>query len=105
MAHHQEVMGFNPDTVYWTDVSLASCYIIEKYINKGSHMGKTKKTLKFKKNELLLKKINFEKNLKFLTLQNSSPMTPPTLFRRLRERRMKAKVPAGIKPFTWSILN
>ena len=61
MAHHQEVMGFNPDTVYWTDVSIASCYIIEKYRNKGSHMGKTKKTLKFKKNELLLKKINFEK--------------------------------------------
>ncbi len=43
MAHDQEVVGSNPDTVYWMDVSVASLYIIEKYRNKGSQMGHTKK--------------------------------------------------------------
>jgi hypothetical protein len=49
MAHDQEVVAFNPDTVYWMDVSIASCYIIEKYRNKGSHMGKTQNNKKIKK--------------------------------------------------------
>ena len=49
MAHDQEVVGSNPDTVYWMDVSVASYYIIEKYRNKGSQMGHTKKILKKKK--------------------------------------------------------
>jgi hypothetical protein len=62
MAHDQEVVGFNPVTVYWMDVRIASCYIIEKYRNKGSHMGKTQKNKKFKNKRLLLKKINFEKD-------------------------------------------
>ena len=43
MAHDQEVMGSNPDNVYWMDVSIVSYYIIEKYGNKGSQMVHTKK--------------------------------------------------------------
>jgi hypothetical protein len=40
-AHDQEVMGSNPYTVYWMDVSY---YIYTKKIeNKGSQMGQTKK--------------------------------------------------------------
>jgi hypothetical protein len=30
MAHDQEVMGSNPGTLYWMDVSIASYYITEK---------------------------------------------------------------------------
>jgi hypothetical protein len=30
MAHEQEIMGSDPCTVYWMDVSNASYYIIEK---------------------------------------------------------------------------
>jgi hypothetical protein len=45
MAHDQEFVGLNPDTVYWMDVSIASYYIIENE-NKGSQMGHTKKLLK-----------------------------------------------------------
>ena len=48
MAHDQEVVGSNSDTVYWMDVSVASYYIIEKYRNKGSQMGHTKKNIKKK---------------------------------------------------------
>jgi hypothetical protein len=47
MAHNQEIMGLNPDTVYWIDVSVASYYInIHKQKiakNKGTLMGYTKK--------------------------------------------------------------
>ena len=40
-AHDRKVVGSNP--VYWTDISVASYYVIEKYGNKGSQMGRTKK--------------------------------------------------------------
>jgi hypothetical protein len=43
MAHDQEIVGSNPGTVYWMDVSDASYYIIENIENKGSQMGHTKK--------------------------------------------------------------
>jgi hypothetical protein len=45
MAHDQEVVGSNPDTVYWMDVSNASYYINiqENNKNKGSRTGQTKK--------------------------------------------------------------
>jgi hypothetical protein len=48
MAHDQEVMGLNPCTVYWMDVSDASYYInsYTKITKKGSRMGHTKKILK-----------------------------------------------------------
>jgi hypothetical protein len=47
MVHDREIVGSNPGTVYWMDVSDASYYIKEKLKNKGSQMGHTKK--KFKK--------------------------------------------------------
>jgi len=43
MAHDQEIVGSNPSTVYWMDVSNASYYIKRKFENKGSQMGRTKK--------------------------------------------------------------
>jgi hypothetical protein len=46
MAHDQEVVGSNPDTVYSVVVSVASYYNIEKYRNKVSQMGHTKKYIK-----------------------------------------------------------
>ena len=46
MAHDQEIVGSNPGTVYWMDVSDASYYIIENIENKGSQMGHTKKIFK-----------------------------------------------------------
>ncbi len=47
MAHDQEVVGSNPDTEYWMDVSVdASYYIKENWKNKGSQMGHTKKIFK-----------------------------------------------------------
>ena len=46
MAHDREVMGLNPGTVYWMDVSNASYYIKRKFENKGSQMGHTKKLKK-----------------------------------------------------------
>jgi hypothetical protein len=42
MAHDQEVVGSNPDIVYWMDVSVASYYIIKNYGNKGSQLGAPK---------------------------------------------------------------
>ncbi len=49
-AHDREVVGMNPGTIYWMDVSDAS-YNIHKYNeNNGSQMGRTKKVLK-KKNK------------------------------------------------------
>jgi hypothetical protein len=42
MAHDQEVVGSNPKTVYWMDVS-DYYYIKEKLENKGNQMGHTKK--------------------------------------------------------------
>jgi hypothetical protein len=47
-AHDQEVLGSNPGTVYWMDVSDASCYIQENIENKGSQMRHTKKVIKKK---------------------------------------------------------
>jgi hypothetical protein len=46
MAHNQEVVGLNPGTVYWMDVSDANYYIHKNNKNKGSSMGhiKQKKT-------------------------------------------------------------
>jgi hypothetical protein len=44
MAHDQEVVGSNPSTVYWMDVSDdASYYIKEKLKIKVGKMGHTKK--------------------------------------------------------------
>jgi hypothetical protein len=42
-THDQEVVGSNPSTVYWMDVSDASYYIHKNNKNKGSGMGQTKK--------------------------------------------------------------
>ncbi len=46
MAHDQEIMGSNPGTVYWMDVSDASYYIIEKLKIKVAKWGTPKKYLK-----------------------------------------------------------
>jgi hypothetical protein len=43
MAHDQEVLGSNPGTVYWMDVSNDTSYYIKKIENKGSQMGHNKK--------------------------------------------------------------
>jgi hypothetical protein len=40
MAHDQEIVGSNPGTIYWIDVSEARHYI--KNGNKGIQMGQTK---------------------------------------------------------------
>ncbi len=48
MAHDQEIVGSNPDIVYWMDLSNASYYIKRKIKNKGSQMGHTKKIFKKK---------------------------------------------------------
>jgi len=48
MAHDQEVVGSNPDTVYWMDVSVASYKIKKKKRNKVSQMGHKKKNIKKK---------------------------------------------------------
>jgi hypothetical protein len=42
-AHVQEVVGLNPGTVFWMDVSDASYYIHENNKNKGSQMGHNNK--------------------------------------------------------------
>ena len=42
-AHDQEIVGSNPGTVYWMDVTDASYYIKQNIKNKGSRMGHTKK--------------------------------------------------------------
>jgi hypothetical protein len=49
MAHDQEIMGSNPGTVYWMDVSDASYYIIEKLKIKVAKWGTPKKKKKKKK--------------------------------------------------------
>ncbi len=46
MAHDQEVVVSNPDTVYWMDVSVASYYIIETRKIKVAKWGTPKKYLK-----------------------------------------------------------
>jgi hypothetical protein len=44
MAHKQEVVSSNPDTVYWMDVSDAKAITLSrKWGKKGSQMGHTKK--------------------------------------------------------------
>jgi hypothetical protein len=43
MAHDQEIVGSNPGTVYWMDVSIAIYYVIENIENKW---GTPKKYLK-----------------------------------------------------------
>ncbi len=44
MAHDQEVMGLNPGTKYWMDVSDGLAITLKKIIeNNGSQMGHTKK--------------------------------------------------------------
>ncbi len=46
-AHDIEVVGSNPGTIYWMDVSNASFYknIQENNENKQSQMGHTKKNI------------------------------------------------------------
>jgi hypothetical protein len=39
MAHDQEVVGSNPGTVYWMDVSNLLAITLKKIENKGSQMG------------------------------------------------------------------
>jgi hypothetical protein len=69
MAHDQEVVGSNPSTIYWMDVSDATSYYIqENNENKGSRMGHTKKNI-LKKSNLqfmvsFLKKTLFKCSLK-----------------------------------------
>jgi hypothetical protein len=47
MAHDQEVVGSNPGTVYWMDVSNDASFFIKIQIeNKGSQMGHTKRISK-----------------------------------------------------------
>ena len=46
MAHDQEIVGSNPGTVYWMDVSDASYYISEKLKIKVAKWGKPKKKKK-----------------------------------------------------------
>jgi len=47
MAHDQEVLSWNPGTVYWTDVSNnASCYIKEKFKKPIEAQQKKIRTLK-----------------------------------------------------------
>jgi hypothetical protein len=46
MAQDQEIMGSNPGTIYWMDVSDASYYIIEKLKIKVAKWGTPKKYLK-----------------------------------------------------------
>jgi hypothetical protein len=43
MAHDQEIMGSNPGTVYWMDVSNARYYIVEKLKIKVAKWGTPKK--------------------------------------------------------------
>ncbi len=45
MTHDQEVVGSNPGTVYWMDVSVASYYIKEKLKIKVAKWGTPKKYL------------------------------------------------------------
>jgi hypothetical protein len=67
MAHNQEVVSSNPDTVYWMDVSDASYYIQIMKIKKikVAHWGTPKKYLK-KQNNLVdaSKYIKFQINIK-----------------------------------------
>jgi hypothetical protein len=46
MAHDQEIVGSNPSTVYWMDVSNASYYIKEKLKIKDAKWGTPTKYLK-----------------------------------------------------------
>jgi hypothetical protein len=39
MAHDQEVMGSNPGTIYWMDVSDASYYVLNKMEIKVAKLG------------------------------------------------------------------
>ncbi len=43
MAHDQEVVGSNPGTIYWMDVSVVSYYIKEKLKIKVAKWGTPKK--------------------------------------------------------------
>jgi hypothetical protein len=46
MVHDQEIVGSNPGTVYWMDVSDASYYIKDKFKIKVAKWGTPKKNLK-----------------------------------------------------------
>jgi hypothetical protein len=60
MAHDQEVVGSNPSTVYWMDVSNLHAITLKKIENKSSQMGRvTPKKKKKKKNSYLDNKITF----------------------------------------------
>jgi hypothetical protein len=48
MAHNQEVVGSNPGTAYWMDVSKLLAITLKKIGNKGSQMGHTKKYIYIK---------------------------------------------------------
>jgi hypothetical protein len=44
MAHNQEVMSLNPDTIYWMDISNAKAITLSrKWRKESSRMGHTKK--------------------------------------------------------------
>ncbi len=45
MAHDQEVVGSNPNTEYWMDVSDDASYYIKENWKKYSQMGHTKKNI------------------------------------------------------------
>ncbi len=54
-AHNQEVVGLNPGTVYWMDVSYAG-YHINIHKNKGSREWGTSKKTTLKENFFIIKK-------------------------------------------------
>jgi hypothetical protein len=48
MAHDQEIVGLNLDTVYWMDASVANYYINKHKQKKTKIKDTTKKTIKKK---------------------------------------------------------
>jgi hypothetical protein len=69
MAYDQEVVGSNPSTVYWMDVSNLLAITLKKIENKGSQMGHTKK-YSLKKSLTSIKKK--KKKFKSRSFQNIS---------------------------------
>jgi hypothetical protein len=61
MAHDQEVMGSNPGTVYWMDVSGLLAITLKKNWKKGANRGTPKK-----------KSLTSQKSSSRLDLQNQA---------------------------------
>jgi hypothetical protein len=54
MTHDQEVVGSNPGTLYWMDLSVASYYIKEKLKIKVAKWGTPKKYFKKPTSNLII---------------------------------------------------